>query len=766
MKMPFRKVIMIALAVLLLTTYSVWSCEPNAIVSANNGLISMGKPVSALGSEAGHGPEFAVDADATNNGYWGSVIGDQRKNTWWQIDLQQPHHISQIVLRTYVDGSRFYHYYIRGSMDGENWYPIAIKGNNSPATNAGDVYDISTAARYIRVNFTRGSANSIAHLTDFKVYGHLLSTMSSPSKIQLTDTAIDKHSYQRGEAIKLTYTLSNQSLVDSYELTGVKVKIAGLTSPYDLLLGQQVLGQIGLLPGQSHIATNVPIWTIPTGFKPGAYAVYLQYSFSDGSVWENYISSFQIASPGDKYVYTIDKELYNGLPVYKLDGDMSTGVVVQKAVASLATGVSHMWETTGGMLTPIHATPSFLVDSVQQTVDLYDQEFGTNASFDTVIIGTGSFGAPYLSRVLKAPFLPTHFLVSADTVQQLKDIHKYASEQGISSYSMFGADGSISKGVAWVELLDLPEAYITFLQNHNVKNILIMGALGAGGESLVRKVLIDDAVDGAMQNNDIYLGYNFAGVSVTQNVANMNVKIKDYNDYSLGVFHDLKDWESGLLEQQKSNYIYTIDQNVPSVTAVDEATAYLWEMASHAMLSFYKKNNIALKGVSINPYMNTHPYYESYKGYIPLLMLQWGTNVNTLIDQQLNTAYRAQINHYFPSVDFDQLDFWVNFTRNAGNNDAPVGNGKWLSEQIQQRLLHNGLNQVIRNMNDTTVNEIWNLADGINSPSEKIAVELTTATTPAALKLWDENLQPLTLEELEEISNVDLNIVIQQSYRR
>lgn len=729
-------------------------------------LISEGKPVTALDSEAGHGPEYAVDSDAGNNGYWSSVIGDQRKNTWWQIDLQSPHHISNIVIRNYVDGTRFYHYYVRGSLDGIHWTPIAIKGSNDAATDAGDSYSVSVAARYIRVNYALGSAYSIAHMTDFKAYGHPVTTMSESPKIVMESAALNKEAYQANEEMTLSYQLKNTSQVDSYNITNVTAKIMGLTSPYHLLYEKQVGSNITLMPGEVYQPQNISLWTIPGNFTNGSYALYLKYEFSDGSAWESYQTFFRVGNSSEKYVFTIDKELYSGLPVYKLDGDMSAGVAIEKAGEALGAGTSQMWNTSGGMLTSIHATPSFLVDSVQQTVDFYNEEFGQNANFDTVIIGTGSFGAPYLSRALKAPFLPTHFLVSADTVQEIKDIHDYSKAQGLSVYSMYGADASVNEGVAWIELLDLPPAYTSFLRDHNVKNIVFVGAVGNGGESLVKKVLTGDAQSGPTSNGDIYLGFNFAGVSETQNLVNLNYKVKDFNDYALTDFLRLKDWESGILQQQIDNYTASAVSEVPSLVAADSVTRNLWEIAPHAMLSFYKKNDIPLKGVTINPYMNTHPFYESYAGYAPFLMLQWGTNVNQLIDTDLNVKFRTLIEHYYPAVDFDNLNFRINFTRNAGNNDMPASGGLWLSEQINNRLLSNSLNSITLNANDKTVYEVWNLSDGINSPSEFIAQYLTTNATAPDLKNWNNSLEALTLQELESISTVDPGIVIVQNYRK
>jgi hypothetical protein len=116
-----------------------------------------------------YGPSKANDADGTNNSFW----AERQYPQWWKVDLGGVYDISGIVIRNYVDGSRYYQYTIEGSLDDQNYGQIAAKTNTNVATDAGDGYSVTSTARYLRVTMTYNSENAGVHITDFRVYGTL-----------------------------------------------------------------------------------------------------------------------------------------------------------------------------------------------------------------------------------------------------------------------------------------------------------------------------------------------------------------------------------------------------------------------------------------------------------------------------------------------------------------------------------------------------------------------------------------------------------------
>ncbi|PYI53446.1 family 20 glycosylhydrolase [Paenibacillus flagellatus] len=132
--------------------------------------LAAGKTVTAATYEAGHGPELAVDADASNASYWDAALEDQ-PGRWLTVDLGSLSAIEGVKIRQFVDGTRYYHYTIEGSADGVSWTPIAAKTTDEPATDAGDYYAAALQARYVRVTVTFNSANNSVHVSDLQVYG-------------------------------------------------------------------------------------------------------------------------------------------------------------------------------------------------------------------------------------------------------------------------------------------------------------------------------------------------------------------------------------------------------------------------------------------------------------------------------------------------------------------------------------------------------------------------------------------------------------------
>ena len=138
----------------------------NAIFSLAQG-IALNKPATAQSSEGTNTPEKANDADGTNSSYWAASPSPQ----WWQVDLQGMFSISGVYIRNYYESGRYYLYEIQASTDNVNFTTIAEKTNTNPITDAGELYNVTTTARYIRVVMKLNNVNTSVHITDFRVFG-------------------------------------------------------------------------------------------------------------------------------------------------------------------------------------------------------------------------------------------------------------------------------------------------------------------------------------------------------------------------------------------------------------------------------------------------------------------------------------------------------------------------------------------------------------------------------------------------------------------
>jgi hypothetical protein len=105
--------------------------------------------------------------DGDDSTYWGASPYPQ----WLVVDLGKVEKISRILLKTFWDGERFYHYEIEVSEDGEKWVKVGEKKDDKVATPVGEVYQfVPRNARFVRVNMLYNSANIGVHIVELKIY--------------------------------------------------------------------------------------------------------------------------------------------------------------------------------------------------------------------------------------------------------------------------------------------------------------------------------------------------------------------------------------------------------------------------------------------------------------------------------------------------------------------------------------------------------------------------------------------------------------------
>jgi hypothetical protein len=52
------------------------------------------------------------------------------------------------------------------------------------------------------------------------------------------------------------------------------------------------------------------------------------------------------------------------------------------------------------------------------------------------------------------------------------------------------------------------------------------------------------------------------------------------------------------------------------------------------------------------------------------------------------------------------------------------------------------------------VDEVWNLSDGVESPSELLFKEVNNSYGFKHLKKWNDSLKPLTIKDIKELSKI------------
>ncbi|MFI5386289.1 MAG: alpha-N-acetylglucosaminidase TIM-barrel domain-containing protein [Fimbriimonadales bacterium] len=118
-------------------------------------------------TEPGGSPQNAIDGDMDS--YWAA----HPYPCVWRLDLKSVHNIKTIHVFPYWGDGRYYQYTIEVSTDGKSWTRVVdMSKNEQPSSPGGQkhILDAPSAARYLRINMLKNSANVGVHLVEVRVY--------------------------------------------------------------------------------------------------------------------------------------------------------------------------------------------------------------------------------------------------------------------------------------------------------------------------------------------------------------------------------------------------------------------------------------------------------------------------------------------------------------------------------------------------------------------------------------------------------------------
>lgn len=495
------------------------------------------------------------------------------------------------------------------------------------------------------------------------------------------------------------------------------------------------------MPLDARGASSVYRWKVPATARPGAYGIYVA---SEQSVSPQYAGFFRVIEPDDLTTFQVRRDSYKGLPVLQLDGGMSAEFTLEKAADNLVGGVSHSWAVSapGFGPRPVKSTPEFLYRSVRQAVDLYDSLLGQHAPLKSVLISTGVPSAPYVARVLGAPLLPMHFLASVGSIHEVSTMLATAGGAGLPSYATVSHDPSVHDGVAWIKLLELPEPYRDFIRRHRVEHVYILGSSNTeGGETMARRIL-DPPWTQAYAAGSIYLMYPQTS---HDDEATLRGKFGDLNDFDIAPeFVRVVDWESGVSAPQLAGF-HKSACKIGSVTSTTAVTATdlmdLYDLASFVTAAHLARNvspappTHALSGFVLNPYLLGHPSAEAWYGLVPIVF--WQANPVDATSERVDRLIRAVRDDYFPLTRLDELTIKVNVTRNFGGS---------IEERLVDSLARHGWSNIFHGT--PSVDDVWDLADGMNSATELMAARLLRDVSARKFRTWIGVLAPLNAADL------------------
>lgn len=470
---------------------------------------------------------------------------------------------------------------------------------------------------------------------------------------------------------------------------------------------------------------------------PAVYAVYRDGAFQ---------TFFRVLEPRSLTTYEITRTRYRGLPVLQLDGGMSAEYAVEKAGEVLSGGIAHSWEVSrpGHGPNPVFATPSFLIDAIDRTTAFYDDLLGKDAAIDTVILSTGAPSMPYIANALGAPILPLHFLASADSVREIQTILERSADSGVRAYSTLAQDPSVDHAVAWVKLLGVPPEYKAFLLRHRVKNVVLIGSTNTsdGGETAARR-LVGLGDPDPYGPGSIYIMYPGTAANEEETLKERIHDIADYQRDPQTI--DVVDWESGISPPQIEGVHhdiaeYRLADNLVVLTS--DHLIDIYDLGTYVSAALLARNgdgagDLSARGFALNPYLVSHPSYETWKRWLPVVFFQ-GVDPQATFERLTVLAERVERLFLAPGQQIPRL-VRLNLTRNFGGPGA----GRRYAIIAERAGWRPDLSP-----SATDADEVWNPADGIQSISEQAAEDILDHETASAFRQWNSHLGRLEVDEL------------------
>ena len=434
--------------------------------------------------------------------------------------------------------------------------------------------------------------------------------------------------------------------------------------------------------------------------------------------------------------FEIHRQTIDGVTAYGLDGGMSAEYAVQEALASLSGGVAHTWNVQEPGLgpNPVRASRAFLRQAVERTIELYD-ELAPDAVYDTVVMGTGVSSASYVAHALRAPFLPLHFLASADSIAETQNCLDGAVEDGCPAYATLAYDESMpTLAVAWIKMLALPPQYVEFLQRHRVRRVVLIGTRGQSPHLARRPVTGGDM--GALQAGQVLVTWPDAGSQLDEVWLRRTIDDLDAVELEPDAFQ-ITDWESGLAEEVITGVIAGLRENGQEpwlLTADDYLAAY--DLATYVHAAHLAEAGRTVRRIVLNPYLITHPHAESIDGALPLLYWQLD-RIDVTLDRLEHAATAAT---GLARDELRALPVVVNATLNVG--------GPAHADALAAALRARGFTDVTTL--DTSADEV--IGDRADTPFWR-ALDVVSASDRSAVESSVENVFGMMRDTIQRLPN-------------
>ena len=180
--------------------------------------IALYKPVLSSGSDqsaassAGAAETKANDGDPSS--YWDA--GKYADSPWIIVDLEGLYDLDALNVITYWKSSRYYHYDLYTSVDGNEWVKVGGKDWSTNETIYGETFDLTgkgIQAAYVKLVGVYNSSNSAFHVNELRVYG-------TPAHIHSYDAVVTDPTCTEGGYTTYTCACGDTYVADEVSALG------------------------------------------------------------------------------------------------------------------------------------------------------------------------------------------------------------------------------------------------------------------------------------------------------------------------------------------------------------------------------------------------------------------------------------------------------------------------------------------------------------------------------------------------------------------
>ena len=199
----FVRLLSLALSLCLLCPVgllSAFAAQPETDAKAVKKLenLALAKNVTVSG-----GRDADAVADDSLATYWDSTPTGASGPATVTLDLGYAFEVENVTVVTYYDTTRYYHFDVAVSVDGENYTTIGSKTDNTPATPEGTTFEVGAErVRYVKVTMKKNSANPEYHICELKVMGYMDPNYVEPT---ITEDPNDPDNIAIGKPTRANY---------------------------------------------------------------------------------------------------------------------------------------------------------------------------------------------------------------------------------------------------------------------------------------------------------------------------------------------------------------------------------------------------------------------------------------------------------------------------------------------------------------------------------------------------------------------------------